>query len=236
MFNYLYKKYKIEILKTSTWLSIKELKLYEKFILVMFILGGILSGVFALSKNDIGSYVSLAMTIIGIILIPVFRSRKKEQQRIVKEIIEPLANERMQKVVQLLVEFGIDISNEEHLNNLIEQAKREQTVYDVWIGLKKSFSRMSTYILLPVITIFISEFFKDVGWEILVKRAVLILMLCLCIVLITSVVASNFNDILNPDIRNLDYFIKDIEDIKIFKAKAKRFETIKTKKDEWMKL
>ena len=95
---------------------------------------------------------------------------------------------------------------------------------------------MSTYILLPVITIFISEFFKDVGWEILVKRPVLILMLCLCIVLITSVVASNFNDILNPDIRNLDYFIKDIEDIKIFKAKAKRFETIKTKKDEWMKL
>lgn len=43
MFNYLYKKYKVEVLKTSTWLSIKELKLYEKLSLVMVILGGILS-------------------------------------------------------------------------------------------------------------------------------------------------------------------------------------------------
>lgn len=230
MFNYLYKKYKVEILKTSTWLQIKELKLYEKVFLVMFILGGILSGVFALIKNYIGSYISLAMIIIGLAFIFVFGSRKKEQQRIVKEIIEPLANERMQKVVQLLVEFGIDISNEEHLNNLIEQAKKEQIAYDVWRDLKKSFSGMTTYILLPIITIFISEFFKDVGWETLVVRAGVILMICLCIVLITSAFALNFNDILNTDIRNLNYFIKDVEDIKIFKAKAKNFVNKEKKK------
>ena len=61
MFNYLYKKYKVEVLKISTWLSIKELKLYEKLSLVMVILGSILSGVFTLIKNDIGSYISLVM-------------------------------------------------------------------------------------------------------------------------------------------------------------------------------
>ena len=43
MFNYLCKKYKVEVMKTSTWLPIKELKLYEKLSLVMVILGGILS-------------------------------------------------------------------------------------------------------------------------------------------------------------------------------------------------
>lgn len=224
MFNYLYKKYKVEVLKTSTWLSIKELKLYEKLSLVMVILGGILSGVFTLIKNDIGSYISVAMIIVGFALIFVLRSGKKEQQRIVKEIIEPSANERMQKVVRLLVEFEIDISNEEYLNNLIEQAKKEQDAYDVWKGFKKSFSGLTTYILLPIITILISEFFKDVGWETILVRAVVILMICACIVLITSAFALNFNDILNPDIRNLNYFIKDVEDVKIFKAKAKNFE------------
>ena len=38
MFNYLFKKYKVEVLKTSTWLSIKELKQYEKLSLVLVIL------------------------------------------------------------------------------------------------------------------------------------------------------------------------------------------------------
>ncbi len=224
MFNYLYKKYKVEVLKTSTWLSIKELKLYEKLSLVMVILGSILSGVFTFIKNDIGSYISLVMIIVGFALILVLRRRKKEQQRIVKEIIEPSANERMQKVVRLLLEFEIDISDEEHLNNLIEQAKKEQDAYDVWKGFKKSFSGMTTYILLPIITILISEFFKDIGWETILVRAVVLLVICTCIVLITSAFALNFNDILNPDIRNLNYFIKDLEDVKIFKAKAKNFE------------
>ena len=224
MFNYLYKKYKVEVLKTSTWLSIKELKLYEKLSLVIVILGSILSGIFTLIKNDIGSYISLVMIIVGFALSLVLRSRKKEQQRIVKEIIEPYANERMQKVVRILLEFEIDISDEKHLNNLIEQAKKEQGAYDVWKGFKKSFSGMTTYILLPIITILISEFFKDIGWETILVRAVVLLMICTCIVLITSAFALNFNDILNPDIRNLNYFIKDLEDVKIFKAKAKSFE------------
>lgn len=224
MFNYLYKKYKVEVLKTSTWLSIKELKLYEKASLVMIILGGILSGVFTLIKNNVGSYISLAMIIIGFALIFLLRSRKKEQRRIVKEIIEPSANERMQKVVRLLVEFGIDISDEEHLNNLIEQAKEEQDAYDVWKGFKKPFSGVITYILLPVITILISEFFKEADWKTLLLRALVLLMICACIVLVISAFASSFNDILNSDIKNLNYFIKDVEDVKIFNTKAKSFE------------
>lgn len=224
MFNYLYKKYKIEVLKTRTTLLIKELKPYEKLSLVMIFLGGILSSLFSILKNDIGSYVSLAMIIIGFAMIILLRSRKKEQQRIVKEIIEPSANERMQKVVRLLVEFGIDISDEEALNYLIEQAKKEQAAYDVWKGFRKSFSGMTMYILLPIITVFISEFFKEVELETLVVRAIVLMIICTCIVLITSAFALTFNDILNPDIRDLNYLVEDLEDIKTFKTKAKNFE------------
>ncbi len=89
-----------------------------------------------------------------------------------------------------MIEFEIDISNEEHLNNLIEQAKKEQDTYDVWKGFKKSFSGLTTYILLPIITILISEFFKDVGWETILVRAVVILMIYVCIVLITCRIKS----------------------------------------------
>lgn len=82
---------------------------------------------------------------------------------------------------------------------------------------------MSTYILLPIITIFISEFFKDIGWEILLVRAVILLTISTGIVLITLAFASTFNDILNPDVKELNCFIKDIEDIKLFKSKAEVF-------------
>ncbi len=217
VFNYLYKKYKVEILKKNTWIS--ELRTYERVALVMIILGGILSGVFVLLKMHIGSYIALGMMIVGLIFGGVFKCRKKEE-RSVKEILEPAANERMRKMINLLLEFEIDISNEEQLNGLIEHAQKVQAKYDVWKGVKKAFSGMTTYILLPVITIFLSEFFKEIGWKTLVVRAGVLLMVCTGIVLIISAFALSIKNVLNPDIRNLDYFIRDTEEVKLFSVKA----------------
>ncbi len=222
MFNYLYKKYTAEILKKNICVAIKELKPYEKVLLVIAVLLGLLSAFFSSNNNNIAFYISIAIVVIDILLIWLLGSTKEEQKRIVKEIMGPSANERMQKMIQLLVEFGIDISNEEQLNNLIEQAKKTQAAYDVWKYFRILFSGTAKYILLPTITIFISEFFKDVGWETLVMRAWNILVICLCVVLIVSAFGTGFNDILNPDKRNLNRFIHDVEDIKIFKAKAKK--------------
>lgn len=223
MFNYLYKKYKVDVLKANNWLSIKELKTYEKIFLVMIILGGILSGVFSLTDNSIGSYISLVMIFIGFVLILIFRSTKKQQLAIVKERVEPMANDRMQKVVRLLIEFNIDISKEEQLNNLIEQAKKEQAEYDVWKGFKKAFSGMTTYILLPILTILLADFFKEAEGTALLTRAFSLMLVCTIIVLLVSAFAININDILNPDIKNLNYFIHDIEDVKLFSNMADRF-------------
>lgn len=220
MFNNLYRQYKIKVLKVDIWMSLKELKLYEKVFLAMGVLGGIMSGVFSLLEINMGLFISLGMILIGFILLFLIGNRKSEQKRIVDEIVGPAANKRMEKVIKLLLEFDIDVKDEKQLDNLINQAQKEQLAYDFWKGFRNTFKGMTTYILLPIITIFLSEFFKEVGWELLLYRAVLLALVCSCIVLFISAFAFNINDILNPDIRKLNYFIRDMEDIKVFSQKV----------------
>ena len=150
----------------------------------------------------------------------VIRRRKTEQKRIVNEIIKPSANNRMQKMVDLLIEFGIDITEEKQLEQLITYAKREQEAYDVWKGLRKAVKGMATYIILPIITIFLADFFKDVEFEMFLERAFFLLFIGFIIVLLISSFGIAINEMLNPDIRDMEYYIRDIENVKIFPKKA----------------
>ena len=220
MFNYLYKKYRVDILKTNFGFSIKELKLYEKIGLVMFLGGAIFTAVCTFLLKYIWTYVTVLIMITGFVVLLVFRSRKSEQQRIIKDVIAPSAKERMEKIVNLLLEFGIDISDDEQLDNLIERAKKMQNSYDVSKGFRDIFKGGAKYIILPIVTIFFAEFLKDVPVEKLLLRAVVLILVSLCIVLVVAAFANEINEILNPDIRDLEYFIRDIEDVKTFSKKA----------------
>ena len=155
-----------------------------------------------------------------LIIFMFFSCKKTEQERRFNEIIKPTANTRMKKMVYLLKEYGVDISEEKQLEQLIIYAKMEQDVYDVWKGLRKATKGMATYILLPIITIFLSEFFSDVELEMFLIRAGILLFIGFIIVLLVCSFSIDINDMLNPDIRDLEYFIRDIEDVKAFPAKA----------------
>ena len=219
MFNSLYKQYKIEILKTGS-MSLKDLKPYEKLFLTFFILGSISMGIFSLLEIQVGIYISFGFFLVCLIIFMVFSGKKTEQKRRFDEIIKPKANTRMKKMVSLLKEYGVDISEEKQLEQLIIYAKMEQDVYDVWKGLRKATKGMATYIILPIITIFLSEFFSDVELEMFLIRAGILLLIGFIIVLLVCSFSIDINDMLNPDIRDLEYFIRDIEDVKAFPAKA----------------
>lgn len=154
MFNFLYKRYKVEVLNTSLWMSVKDLKLYEKVFLTIVVFGAILSAVFSMLNIKLGLGISVILILFGFVLLMIARSRKPEQRRIVEEIIGPSANDRMQKVINLLISFEIDVNDEKQLDNLIEQAKKQQEAFDVWKGFRHALSGMATYILLPIVTFF----------------------------------------------------------------------------------
>ena len=51
---------------------------------------------------------------------------------------------------------------------------------------------------------------------ILIRRAFVLILFCLCIVLMISAFSMGITDILNPEIRDLRRLIRDIENIKVF--------------------
>ena len=221
MFNLIFNRYKLDILSSNIWKSIKELKLYEKIFLVVVILGVIASLVFSILEYSLGSLISVGIIIVSFIVVFIMRSLKKEKRRIVYESIEPYVNERVKKLINLLKEFKIDIENEENLDMLIELARKEQERYDVWKGLRNLFKGISTYVFIPIITIFLAEFFKDNDpWKIIIK-AVVLLLICAAIVLVLYAFASNVDGLFNADKNRLDYFIRDIEEVKVFRTKIK---------------
>lgn len=219
MFSFFYNKYKIEILKSDLNISIKGMKLYEKIFLLSIIVGPILSVIFILLKINLGIYVSVCIIIFGFIFFVVCKNIKSEQKRVLYEVMEPFAKERMKKIVNLLIEFDIDILDDKQLDNLIYEAKKEKSKYNIWSDFENLFNGMMKYIIIPIVTIFLSEFFKGVGLETVLKRAIIIISICSVGILFLSAFSNSFNDFFNKDICNLNYLIKDIEDVKVFSKK-----------------
>ena len=216
MFFYLYKRYIVDILQKDSTFSFKDMQLYEKIFLAMWIIGAMLILAFALLGYMIGIFGSSAILFIAFLILIIGGSNKLEQKRILNEKIGPAAEKRMNEMVKLLRSFHIDVRNKNELEEIIVMARKEEDLYDVWKGYRGLFKGMTTYILLPVITILLAEFFKDVSLSLLIRRAIVLILFCLSIGLIISAFSMGITDILNPEIRDLRRLIRDIEDIKVF--------------------
>lgn len=216
MFNYLFKRYKVDILQKDSTFSFKDMQLYEKIFLAMWIISSMLILAFALLGYMIGVFGSSAILIIAFLILIIGGSNKMEQKRILNEKIGPAAEKRINEMVKLLRSFHIDVHNKKQLDEIIVMARKEEELYDAWRGFRGLFKGITTYILLPVITILLAEFFKDVSLSLLIRRAIVLILFCLSIGLIISAFSMGITDILNPEIRDLRRLIRDIEDIKVF--------------------
>ena len=216
MFYYLYKRYKVDILQKDSTFSFKDMQLYEKIFLAMWIIGAMLILAFALLGYMIGIFGSSAILFIAFLILIIGGSNKMEQRRILNEKIGPAAEKRMNDMVKLLRSFHIDVHNKKQLEEIIVMARKEEELYDIWKGFRGLFKGMTTYILLPVISILLAEYFRDVAWPTLITRAIVLMLFCLSMVLMIFVFSMGITDILNPEIKDLRRLIRDIEDIKVF--------------------
>ena len=215
MFNYLFKSYKVDILQKDSTFSFKDMQLYGKIFLAMWIICAMLLLAFALLGYMLCILGSSAILFIAFLILIIGGSNKMEQKRILNEKIGPAAEKRMNEMVKLLRSFHIDVHNKKQLDEIIVMARKEEELYDVWKGFRGLFKGMATYILLPIISILLAEYFKDVAWPIL-TRAIVLMLFCLSMVMMIFVFSMGITDILNPEIRDLRRLIRDIEDIKVF--------------------
>lgn len=216
MFNLLYMKYQKEIMRPYRG-KFKDLNLYEKIFLIVLISDASLFAVFSFLNNKIGLIVTFAIILFWIIIFAIKRHQPEEQERLIKE---NNSKERMKQMIKLLNEFHIDISDDNQLDRLIERATKEQKAYDIWKDFKVSFGSMTTYILLPMLTLLLQKIFDNAKLMDLIYGAFLIFIFCIMIVALIFSCSSIFKDLFNKDIRNLKEFIEDIEDIKDFHNEA----------------
>lgn len=216
MFNLLYMKYQKEIMRPYRG-KFKDQNLYEKIFLIVLISDASLFAVFSFLNNKIGLIVTFAIILFWIIIFAIKRHQPEEQERLIKE---NNSKERMKQMIKLLNEFHIDISDDNQLDRLIERATKEQKAYDIWKDFKVSFGSMTTYILLPMLTLLLQKIFDDAKLMDLIYGAFLIFLFCIMVVALIFSCSSIFKDLFNKDIRNLKEFIEDIEDIKDFHNEA----------------
>jgi len=216
MFNLLYMKYQKEIMRPYRG-KFKDLNLYEKIFLIVLISDASLFAAFSFLNNKIGLIVTFAIILFWIIIFAIKRHQPEEQERLIKE---NNSKERMKQMIKLLNEFHIDISDDNQLDRLIERATKEQKAYDIWKDFKVSFGSMTTYILLPMLTLLLQKIFDDAKLMDLIYGAFLIFLFCIMVVALIFSCSSIFKDLFNKDIRNLKEFIEDIEDIKDFHNEA----------------
>ena len=69
MFNYLYKSYKVDILQKDRIFSFKDMQIYEKIFLAMWIIGAMLLLAFALLGYKIGIFGSSAILFIAFLIL-----------------------------------------------------------------------------------------------------------------------------------------------------------------------
>ena len=139
LFNYLFSKYKNEIyedIKDKKYARSKRVTLF--FTIISFI-GLTLFLIFGLLKLNVLTYISFGVFVICILIVKVLDNSKKEQKRLLKEVVEPFANTRFEKVVELLKEFKIDVTDEKEIDNLIEKAEKEKHQMDLLKEIKKLF-------------------------------------------------------------------------------------------------
>ena len=85
MFYSLYKKYKVDILQKDSTFSFKDMQLYEKIFLAMWIVGAMLILAFALLGYMIGILGSSAILFIAFLILVIGGSNKMEQKRILNK-------------------------------------------------------------------------------------------------------------------------------------------------------
>lgn len=220
MFDFLFSQYKLEMYDKSIWKRINGLQLYEKVLLFIIIAGSIIATIFAIFNKPKGALISAIVMILGILIDLIIQNKRNEKIRISNGILEPRSRQRIEKMSRLLEKCEIDINDMEELDALIKYAKVEKNKYDVWRDMRGAFKGLNKYLIIPIITVFITELFKGDDGDKILHNAISLMFFVAIIVIGVVAFAPTMNDIFNAEVRKIDELIRDVEELKVFKNRV----------------
>lgn len=226
MFYYMMRKYRVDVLKGDPNRNIKQYRIYERIAYSIMFIGLIASIILAVLKYATCAIISYSTIFLGVLILHIFRNIGKEEKIYNEEVIFPNSKNRMKSVVKLLDYFDIDYENNDELDRLISYSENEIQRLNIGNHLKKYTSGISKYVLIPIIAILLTEYLKVDNIGELIARAFILLVISTIIVVIAYGIRFLFEDF-NNYIDELRNFIRDIEQLKIFRKYEKKLRNSK---------
>lgn len=226
MFYYMMRKYRVDVLKCDSNRNIKELRLYEKISFLIMFIGLSASAILAILRYTTYAILSYSLIFFGVLLLYIFRNFGKEEKIFNEKVIYPNSKKRMKSVVDLLMFFDIDYENDDELDRLIKYSENEIQRLAVGNHLKRYSEGITKYILIPIITIFLTEYLKVENMEELIVRAFVLLIISTSVVVIVYGIVFLLEDF-NRYKDEINNFKQDIEQLKIFRKHEKKVRIVK---------
>lgn len=130
MFNILYERYKKEVIRTDIDLLIKGISKEKRFMMLIAILWGFFS-IWNIYNEIISPNINTVLLTIFVAIMGLIGDGKKERQYERKNYYLPAYIQRMNKLRELLLQFGIELEKLEQVDYLIKMAELKIKKFDI---------------------------------------------------------------------------------------------------------
>lgn len=210
-----FEEYKTTVLNVSSKRSIKELKLYEKIILIILVIGTICSTVFSMIKNVYAEIITVSLMFVCIVLKMMIDNFPENKRQIIEQRKKNNIK-RLKLLGGLLKKYEISPYDEDRIRGIISLINEEIGRRKVWNVYSNIMGKYSLYFLIPVISIFLAKYLDTKSISELVIRAGKIIGVSFFIVLSLAAFTDSLTDLLERERRNMRCLVNDLESIVTF--------------------
>lgn len=211
----LFISYKIGLKGIKSTIPFTKLPMYRKIAVI----ATFSTGIFGLIMNMINQQkIALVMIVLALLFIGIFLiidSTKKNLKAMLQNHYKPYSQSRMNMVLNLLKSYNVDITDNDVIDLLIEEAKQAQLYSDYFAPLKKPLKMLSA-IVVPIV-VYVAQKIGDAATQ--DEMIVMALYAVSIIILIFSMIFSMvpiIKEVCYRDYNKYNELISDLKQIKLF--------------------
>lgn len=210
--------YKIGLKSIKSTIPFTKLPLYRKIAVIATFAIIILCVLLFMFKLYIPGFIVFGISIIFLIVFFIIDSRKNNLELMLKEHYLPYSQKRMDMVMDILKEYGIDIHNINTLDLLIAEAQTAQIQSDYLLLLRRPLKILGA-IVLPIIAYVAENIGDNTSQSELITMATQIIVIVLLIFSLIFSLTPIVKDILYRDYNKYNELIYDLRQLKLFYTK-----------------
>lgn len=210
--------YKIGLKSIKSTIPFTKLPLYRKIAVIATFAIIIVCVLLFMFKLYIPGFIVFGISIIFLIVFFIIDSRKNNLELMLKEHYLPYSQKRMDMVMDILKEYGIDIHNINTLDLLIAEAQKAQIQSDYLLLLRRPLKILGA-IVLPIIAYVAENIGDNTSQSELITMATQIIVIVLLIFSLIFSLTPIVKDILYRDYNKYNELIYDLRQLKLFYTK-----------------